>query len=105
MHPNILNYLLFLLYMQISQHVEVWDDDPPAGGDDVINNFTVAKLGSLFDFDQPNSLTVNGTVGIGKITLAFHNLTTNPRTCSAEDNLIISSNSSLLAGLLCYILS
>ena len=64
----------------------MWEDDHHSGGDDFMDNFTIANLGSLFDFNQSNSLTVNGMEGIGQITLAFYNLTTHPTTCNTEDN-------------------
>ena len=73
--------------------MEVWDDDPEEGGDDFIDNFTIANLSSLFDFNQSNSLTVKGIESIGKITLEFYNLTINPMTCNAVDDQIINSSS------------
>ena len=72
----------------------MWDTDTDVGGDDFMDNFTITNLSSLFDFDQSNSLTVIGMEGIGKITLAFYYLTTNPTmTCNADDELTISSGS------------
>ena len=66
----------------------MWDDDPEESGDNLIDNFTIANLSLLPNFYQTNSLSVIGMEGIGNITLVhvFYNLTTNPTTCNAEDN-------------------
>ena len=72
--------------------MEVWDDDPEEGGDDLIDNFTIQLMSSLFDADQSNSQTFNGTEGIGYLTLAFYNLNFNPISCNAENKTIISTN-------------
>ena len=69
----------------------MWEDDPEVGGDDLIDNFIIANLSSLFDFNQFHSLAVIGMYGIGKITLAFSYLTTNPTTCNTEDNSTFST--------------
>ena len=75
--------------------MKVWDDDPEEGGDDFIDNFSIQLISSLFDGDQSNSQTVNGTEGIGYLTLAFYNLSFNPISCNAKDQTIISANSLL----------
>ena len=64
-------------------------------GDDLIDNFTIQLMRSLFDGDQSNSRTVNGTEGIGYLTLAFYNLNFSPISCNAEDKTIINTNSLL----------
>ena len=76
--------------------LEVWEDD--FTNDDVIDNFTVAMLSSAFDSNQSNPLTIEGMTGIGSLTLAFYNLTTNPTSCNAEDNPTLSTKSSAVTG-------
>ena len=77
----------------------MWENDTELHGDDFMDNFTIANLSSLFDFDQSNSLTVIGMEGIGKITLAFYYLTTNPKTCNAGNDLTIISSSLVSPGI------
>ena len=71
--------------------MEVWEDDPEVDGDDLMDNFTIAMLSSVFDSNQSNPLTIEGMKGIGELTLAFYNLTTNPTSCSAQDNPTLST--------------
>ena len=76
--------------------MEVWDDDGNTGGDDLIDNFTIRLMSSLFDGNQSNSrTTVSGIEGIGYLTLAFYNLNFNPISCNVGDTTIISTNSLL----------
>ena len=64
-------------------------DDDPDCGHDVIDSFAIALQSSVFNYSQYNPITIDGMKGIGKLTLAFRNLTTNPTSCRAEDFLAI----------------
>ena len=66
-------------------------EDDPDCGHDLIDNFTIALASSVFDYNQYNPITINGMMGIGNLTLAFLNLTTNPTSCRAEDYLTIDT--------------
>ena len=79
----------------------MWDDDIEVNGDDLMDNFTIPNLASLFDFNQSNLLTVNRTEGISTVTLEFYNLTINPMTCNAGGELIVNSSSLVSPGISC----
>ena len=51
--------------------MEVWDDDPEVGGDDLIDSFTVAVPRSEFHFNKSSLLTVHGMKKIGNLALVF----------------------------------
>ena len=78
-----------LITFQTTLHVDVWDDPADESGMDIhlIDNFTIAIPGTVSNcIDWSNSLTVQGQLGIGKLTLAYFNLTTDPITsCSSAD--------------------
>ena len=76
----------------------VWDDDYEAGGDDLIDQFNIENLNSVFVCNQSNPLTIKGMNGTGKLTLAFYNLVTNPTSCIAENNPTFSTKSLVPAG-------
>ena len=68
--------------------MDVWDTAADTGGDDhFIDNFTITIPGTVSNgVDQTNSLTVQGQHGIGKLTLAYFNITADPITsCSSTD--------------------
>ena len=74
----------------------VRDSGADSGGDDhLIDNFTIAIPGKLSNcVDESNSLTVQGQHGIGNLTLAYFNLTTDPITsCSSADVSTFSTKS------------
>ena len=63
-------------------------DGAAAGSDGhLMDKFTVAVPGTVSNcVDESNSLTVQGQHGIGNLTLAYFNLTTDPITsCSSAD--------------------
>ena len=61
--------------------MEVWDSADEGGDVHLIDNFTVTIPVTLSNcVDQSNSLTVQGQHGIGNLTLAYFNLTTDPIT-------------------------
>ena len=76
--------------MQIN--LSVWDDDTEENGDDLIDSFTIPILSSFLDSPESKLQTFNGTEGIVNLTLEFYNLTSNPSSCSAEDNPTVTSN-------------
>ena len=72
----------FILSMQSSLLVEVWDYDDAVGQpDDPIDNFTIPLSVPLDKFNLSYSLTVQGKVG--NLTLNYGNLTTDPTICPA----------------------
>ena len=78
-----------LITFQTSVYVDVWDDPADEGGGNahLIDNFKIAIPGTVSNcVDESNSLTVQGQHGIGNLTLAYFNLTTDPITsCSSAD--------------------
>ena len=80
--------------------VDVFDADVN-GLPDSIDNFTIAIPRSVTNCNQSNSLTFNGTRGIGKLTLGFFNLITNPMGCKMEDDITVTLNSQATGGNLC----
>ena len=75
--------------------MNVWNDPADEGGKDshLIDNFTIATPVSNC-VDESNSLTVQGHNGIGNLTLAYFNLTTDPITsCSSADVSTFSTSS------------
>ena len=78
--------------------MDVWDSAEASGGDDhLIDNFTIAIPGKLSNcVDESNSLTVQGQLGIGNLTLACFYLTSDPITsCSSADVSTFSTESSI----------
>ena len=73
-------------------------DDEPVGFDP-IDNFQVIINGSVFHFDKSNPLTINGIWGIGRITLAFYNLTINPTSCDTKAIPTITTTSFVCEGI------
>ena len=69
--------------------MDVLDSPADVGGIDVhlIDNFTIAIPETVSNcVDESGSLTVQGQLGIGILTLAYFNLTTDPITsCSSAD--------------------
>ena len=68
--------------------MNVWDSGADTGGEDhLIDRFKIAIPGTVSNsVNQSNSLTVQGQHGIGNLTLAYFNLTTDPITsCSSAD--------------------
>ena len=62
--------------------MDVWDSPADEGGDvHFIDRFTIAIPRTVSkSADEANSLTVQGQLGIGRLTLAYFNLTTDPIT-------------------------
>ena len=76
--------------------MNVWDSAGFSGGDDhLIDNFTITTPGEVSNFvDQSHSLTVQGQHGIGNLTLAFFNISTDPVTlCNSADVSTFSTSS------------
>ena len=66
----------------------MWDSAADAGsGDHLIDHFKITIPGEVsYCVDKSNSLTVEGQHGIGRVTLAYFNLTTDSITsCSSAD--------------------
>ena len=76
------HYIILRLFQQTILSVEILDEEEIDS--DVIDNFEVIINCSVFYFDKFNPLTINGTRGIGRITLAFYNLIINPTSCDTE---------------------
>ena len=78
-----------LITFQTTLYVDVWDDPADEGGNDfhLIDQFTIAIPETVSSCDdQSNSLTVHGQNGVGNLTLAYFNLTTDTITsCSSAD--------------------
>ena len=57
------------------------------GPDHFTDNFTIAIPGTVSNcVDEYNSLTVQGQHGVGNLTIAYFNLTTDPiSSCSSAD--------------------
>ena len=51
-----------------------------------IDDFKIIVNESLFCSKKSNPLTINGTWAVGRISLAFYNLTKKPTSCNAEAN-------------------
>ena len=77
--------------------MDVLDSPADVGGIDVhlIDNFTIAIPGKVSNcVDESDSLTVQGLHGIGNLTLAYFNITTDPITsCSSADVSTFSTSS------------
>ena len=76
---------------QTTLYVDVWDAaDEGSNTDHLIDRFTIAiPLTVSNSVDESNSLTIQGQHGIGNLTLAYFNLTTDPITsCSSADSKI-----------------
>ena len=70
--------------MQSSLLVEVWDFNDVVGQpDNPIDNFTIPLSVPLDKFNRSHSLTVQGKLGVGTLTLNYGNLTTDPTMCPA----------------------
>ena len=66
----------------------IWEDDPEKGGDDLMDQFIISLPASAPDLNQCHILNVPGQYGIGTLTVAYFNLTTDPVTsCSSVDSL------------------
>ena len=80
-----------LITFQTTLYVDVWDSPEDEPEDDIhsIDQFTIANPRTVSNcFDESNSLTVQGQHGIGNLTLAYFNLTTDPiPSCSSADTL------------------
>ena len=76
-------------------------DDDFDCGHDVIDRFAVALQSSVFNYSQYNPITIDGMMGIGNLTIAFLNLTTNPSSCRAEDYLTINTTTLAPEGNFC----
>ena len=72
------------------------DDDE--NGFDEIDDFKIIINDSVFCFNKSNPLTINGTWGVGRITLAFYSLIINPTSCDTKPIPTIASTSSLCEG-------
>ena len=83
-----------LIIFQTTLYVEVWDSPADEGDINVhlIDNFTIAIPGTVsYCDDQPNSLTVQGQHGIGNLTVAYFNLTTDRiASCISADDVSTS---------------
>ena len=77
--------------MQSSLVVEVWDGDYSMIND-VIDNFTIPLFVPLDKFNLSHSLTLQGKLGVGNLTLNYGNLTTDPMTCPAATQPTCSAN-------------
>ena len=75
--------------------MDVWDRADKGGDIHLIDQFTIAIPGTVSNcVDESNSLTVQGQHGIGNLTLAYFNLTTDPITsCSSADVSTFSTSS------------
>ena len=75
--------------------MDVWDSGVSGGDDHLMDKFTIAIPGTVSNcVDESNSLTVQGQHGIGNLTLAYFNLTTDPITsCSSADVSTFSTSS------------
>ena len=61
--------------------MEAWDFD--AGDpDDKIDQFSFPIFGPLSSLNESNSVTQEGSLGIGNLTLRYGNLTTDPISCT-----------------------
>ena len=89
-----------IIYIYKTLIAEVMDDDPDCGHD-LIDSFTIALASSVFDYNQYNPITIDGMKGIGNLTLAFLNLTTNPSLCRARDYLAIHTTTLAPEGNFC----
>ena len=62
--------------------VEAWDRDD-GDPNDKIDQFNFTISAPLSSFNESNSVTQEGSLGIGKLTLSYGNLTTDPISCPA----------------------
>ena len=96
-----------LIMFQTLLYVDVWDSPADEDGINIhlIDKFTIAIPQAVSNcVDESNSLTVHGQLGIGNLTLAFFNLTTNPITsCSSADVPTFSTSSQSDNGKSCII--
>ena len=60
--------------------MEAWDHDV-GDPDEKIDEFNLPISASLSSFNDSNSITQEGTLGIAKLTLSYGNLTTNLISC------------------------
>ena len=74
---------------QTKLYVAVWDSptDEEGGHIFLLDKFTITIPGTVSNsVDEPNSLIVQGQHGIGNLTLAYFNLSTDPiASCSSAD--------------------
>ena len=77
-------YCANLFLFQSSLHIEVWDYDEKV--DDAIDSFTIPLSVPLDQFNLSHSLTVQGKLEFGILTLNYGNLTTDQTTCAAESS-------------------
>ena len=80
------HYMILCPFRQTILRVAMLDDYQI--GLDVIDNFTIIINCSVLGFNKSHPLTINGTWGIGRITLAFYNLTINPTSCDRDTEAI-----------------
>ena len=85
-----------LITFQTTLYVDVLDDPADEGSKIVslIDQFTIAIPETVASCDnQSNSLTVQGQHGLGNLTLAYFNLTTDPMaSCSSADDINVSTS-------------
>ena len=81
--------------------MDVFDDDDHKDNPDSIDNFAIAVPKLVTNYNQSNSLTFNGTREIGKLTLGFFSLITNPMECNMEDDITVRLNSQTTQGNFC----
>ena len=77
--------------------MEVWDDDPEVNGDDLIDRYNITILDTLFTVNGFEPMVIKGVKGIGNLTIAFYNFTTDqlvPSFCSSADILTTTITSS-----------
>ena len=77
--------------------MDVWDDDPEVNGDDLIDQFIIPILVTVSGLNDSESKTLNGVQGIGELTIAYYNFTTDqlvPSSCTSADILTTTITSS-----------
>ena len=70
--------MLCLISFKSSLLVEVWEDEDSKVFHYKIDNFTFPLSNALNKFNSSNSLTVQGHHKVGKLTLSYGNMTTDP---------------------------
>ena len=68
--------------------MEVWDDDTDKNGHDLIDQFmiTIPDI-TMSAMHGSDPMTIEGDKGIGKVTITYHNFTTDQLvpSCSSTD--------------------
>ena len=89
---------------QVTLIVEVWDDDPEENGDDLIDQFIITILDTVFAVNESEPIIIEGGKGTGYLTIVYCNLTTDQLvpSCSSTDVPTTAITSSSSKNILLY---